>query len=151
MHIYRTGFSGVSLASGTAKTLVQLVTPATRRAKIIEISFSAASVTATDPAVLLELLIQTTAGTSSAGTIALMDQADPAALCSTVVSVTAEPTGTTPAGAGPFYTTPVGGLLVYQSPQGFELEMLVSTRVGLRATAGSALTSNVGGYIIWQE
>lgn len=150
MHRYKQRFSGVSLSAATAKTLVQLVTPSTRRARIVEFAIGFSSVTATDPTVLMEFRLQTSAGTSSAGTISKTDTLDPAALASTNITFTAEPTETGDIGYGPWPVTPIGGLLIYQAPENEEIKMNISERVGLRATSPNAL-SNVAGYIVWQE
>lgn len=150
MHIYKSRFSGVSLVAATAKTMIQLVTPSTRRAKILEFGLGFSSVTATDPTVLVEFRQQSTAGTSSAGSVLLTDLGDPPGLCSTLITFTAEPTDTAEVGQGPFMATPVGGQIIYPFSQDQELKMLVSQRVGLRLTSPNAL-SNVAGYIVWQE
>lgn len=150
MHRYKQRFGAISLSAATAKTAVQVVSPSTRRGKIVEFAVGFSSVTATDPTVLTEFRLQTSAGTSSAGTISKTDTLDPASLFSTNITFTAEPTETGDIGFGPWPVTPIGGLLIYQAPEGEEIKFNVSERIGLRLTSPNALT-NVYGYVVWQE
>lgn len=140
----------ISLVNATLKTLVQVVTGATRRLKITEIGCSFASVTSTDPPVLLQLRLQTTAGTMSANTPLIQDQQDPAAIFTAQDTATVEPTDGGALNAGPWKVTPIGGTFVYQFPAGQEPIMKVSTRVGLTATSGAA-ESGVRAYLVLQE
>ena len=138
MHRYNIISDAQALAATVAETLLQLVTPATRRAKVTGFSIALESVTATDVPVLVELMLQTTAGTASAVTPTPFDQADPAALCTAQKSFTAEPTASTVIRR--LKLTPIGGLIVYDFPEGEEITMAVSTRLGLRVTAPQAQT-----------
>lgn len=148
MHQYSVISDEQALAAATAETLLQLVTPATRRAKVLGFSLCGASVTSSEAPMLVEFLLQTTAGTATAQTPAALDQADPAALCSAQKSFTAEPTASTILRR--LKLTPVGGTIVYHFPEGQEIVMAVSTRVGLRVTSPSA-QSNVTAELIYQE
>lgn len=142
MHQYGVDSGDMSLVAATAKTLWQIVLGSTRRAKMLEITFSAASITATDPPVLLELREQSTAGTSSAFTPTLFDRADPAAILTARNAFTAEPTDVGLVVPGPWRITPVGGLFVYDWKINLsDLELAVSTRLGFRATSPNALTN----------
>lgn len=149
MHRYTTLSDAASLAAATAETLLQLVTPSSRRAKVVGLSLGFSSVTASDVPVLVELLLQTTAGTASAATPVADDQADPAALCTAQKTFTVEPTPSTVLRR--MLLTPVGGLiLVDLEAMDKVVEMLVSTRVGLRVTAPQAQT-NVHAELWHQE
>lgn len=150
MHVYRIDSGDISLSAATSKTALQLVTGATRKAKVLEFGVSFASTTSTDGPVLAEFLVNTSAGTSSAFTPIALDLSDPAAIQTALNTFTVEPTGTAAAGPGPWRVTPVGGLFVYQFPVDQELKVPVSTRIGLRLTAPSSL-SNVRAYAIYQE
>jgi hypothetical protein len=151
MHQYKVD-SGSYTSVAAARTIVQWVTGSTRRAKILEIGVSFASVTATDAPVLVELGTETSAGTSSSATIALVDQADPAAIGTALNNFSStEPTGFTSVSSGPWFVTPIGGTLVYQFPAGQELVMAVSTRIAIRVTPGASLSTAIRGYIIVQE
>lgn len=149
MHRYTTRSGAQSLAAATAETLLQLVTGSTRRAKIVGFTLSFSSVTATDVPVLVEFLLQTTAGTASAATPQPDDQADPAAIATAQATFTAEPTASTVLRA--FTLTPVGGHITCDlEAMAKEIKMLVSTRVGLRVTAPQA-QSNVHAEVWHQE
>lgn len=150
MHIYTIDSADISLVAATAKTALQLVAGATRRSKIKEIGVSFASVTSTDAPVLAELRTQSTAGTSSAFTPFPLVPDDPAAIQTARNLFTVEPTDVALVYPGPWRVTPVGGLFIYQWPEGEELRVAISTRVGLRLTSPAAL-SNVRAYMIYQE
>jgi len=150
VHQYRVDSGDISLSAATAKTALQLVAGSTRKSKILEFGVSYASTTSTDGPVLCEFLIQTSAGTSSSFTPVLMDTGDPVAIQTALNTITVEPSGTTAVGAGPWRVTPVGGLFVYQFPVDQELKVAISTRIGFRLTAPSALSS-VRAYIVYQE
>ena len=148
MHIYTAAMTAYeSVAAATEETLFQLVTPSTRRARILEIAVGLRSVTSTDQAALVKLLRQTSAGTSS-GTLTprAHDPADPAALCTAAITFTAEPT------AGDVLKTwnvvVQSGLLVYPLLDA-ELFMAVSTRLGLSVNSPQA--QSVLAYVTWQE
>lgn len=142
MHQYGVDSGDVSLVATVAKTLWQLVLGSTRRLKMLEISFSGASVSPTDPPVKLELREQSSAGTSSAFTPTLFDRADPAAIFTARNAFTAEPTDVGLVLPGPWRVTPVGGLFVYDWKINLsDLELAVSTRLGLVATSPNALTN----------
>jgi hypothetical protein len=149
MHVYKLPTSGdVSLVAATAKTLLQLVTPSTRRAQLLQSSASFNSTSATDPSVLIEWLLQTTAGTASALTPKLVDQADPPALCTAQDIFTAEPTASTILSA--IRLTPIGGTIVLPERWLAELTLLVSGKYGLRMTSPNNL-SNVRAELMYRE
>lgn len=150
MHQY-TIDSGDYSSLSTARTILQLVTGSTRRARLKEFGISFASVTATDAPVLVELGTETSAGTSSAFTPRPTDPTDPASISTALNTFSGtEPTGFALAGPGPWRVTPIGGLFVYQFPEGEELVVAVSTRLAMRLTAPQA-QSSVRGYFIFQE
>lgn len=142
MHIYTVVSDEQALAAATAETLLQAVTGATRRLKISGFSLSGASVTSSEAPMLIEFLLQTTAGTASAQTPEPLDRADPAAIFTAQKNFTAEPT----AGAvlRRLKMTPVGGTIIYHFPERMEIVMPVSSRVGFRVTSPSAQSGVVG-------
>lgn len=151
MHIYRVDSGDYSSVSA-AKTLIQWVTGSTRRSKCLEFGVSFASVTSTDAPVLIDLIIETSAGTSSSATITAIDTGDPAAISTALNNFSStEPTGTTATGSGPWRVTPIGGTFVYQFPQGMEPTVAISTRFALRVTPGAPLSTAIRGYLIMQE
>lgn len=149
MHQYTATTEGdVSLSAATAKTLVQVSTPASRRAALKEVAVGFNSTTTSHAPVLVQLRLQTTAGTGTARTPIAEDAADPAALCSSAVNFTVEPTGGSI--LREWRITPIGGQLIYQFPLGDEIRLDPSQRIGLVATAADA-QSGVRASIKWQE
>jgi hypothetical protein len=142
--------SGVACASAAAKTILQIVTGATHRAKVksIEVSFDGTDSTKTP--VLVELIRQTTAGTSSALTLVQDDEASAAPIATALQAFTVEPT----AGAvlRKKYLSPAGGIYSYQWPLGDEPSIDVSGRLGIRLTtvAGSG-TPNCCAELTFEE
>lgn len=149
MPIYTIDSGDVSLVAATAKTIAQLVTGSTRRAKIKEIGVAFSSATSTHLPVLVELRTQSTTGTSSAFTPIKENASETAAISTARNAFTVEPTDVALA-AGRWRVTPIGGLFVYQWPAGEELVVAASSFVGLRLTAPDA-QSGVTGYIIFSE
>jgi hypothetical protein len=131
-HLYNVPLkSAADYSFNGTQTLAQVITPATRRAWILELSLSGKSVTATDVPMLVYLARQSTAGTSSASvTPAPFNPDYPAALSTVNVDFTVEPT-TGVLVRGPWYVSPVGGLYVLQNPLGLEVEIPQSGRLGL--------------------
>lgn len=148
-HIYQVSNStDQSLVAATAKTLIQLVTGATRKIWVKEISIGFKSVTATDVPVLVTLNRQSTAGTASAVTPNPVSEGFPAAISTAQEIFTVEPTTGVVVG-GPWEITPIGGLLIYQIPLGDEIDMAVSSKLGLVATAPQG--QSVRAYIKFNE
>lgn len=149
-HIYVAG-NTADITSSSTVTLLQLVTPATRLAWVKELWVSGKSVTSTDVPVIVDLIRQTSAGTSG-GTITpqAVVQAHPASLCTVNTSYSAEPTSSGISVAGPWYLTPIGGLFVLQTPLGDEVELSASSRIGLRIVSPAQSVSIRGG-LKWGE
>lgn len=142
MHRYNVMSGDENLAAATAETMIQIVTGATRKAKIVGFTLSFPSVTSTDAPAKVEFLLQTTAGTASAATPVALDQSDPAAIFTAQKTVTAEPTASTVIRT--FKVTPVGGTIVMDmEAMGQDITMAVSTRVGMRVTSPAAQTAVV--------
>lgn len=125
-------------------TLLQLVTGATRRLWVSEFSISGKSVNAADVSVRVEWVRQTDAGTGSAaiaaGVIGNINEGQPAMISTAREGFSAEPAGVTEIVRGPWYVSPVGGLFVLQVPLGDEIEMAVSSRLGLRMVTPQSTT-----------
>jgi len=149
MSLYLAHHRGQALAASTAKTLVQLVTPATCRARLAEFGVSFDGVTASNPPVAVDLIRQTTPGTATAFTPVPFDPAATAADTSANVNATVEPT----AGSilGSWLVTPAGGLLVVQFPLDDEPVVGASGYLGLRVTPGAAIAANATAYLRWRE
>lgn len=141
--------SAEALAAAATETLVQIVTGATRKAKIKEWGFSFDGTDATKTPILVEVLRQTSAGTSSSLTLVQNDPDDPAPIATALQDFSAEPS------AGDIlwseYVTPAGGFDRIQLPLGEEIVMDVSQRLGLRCTTATGVTCNAAAYIKFEE
>ncbi len=83
----------VALAAAATETLLQLVAAANHRVKLIGWGVSFKGVTVTDEPIKVTLKRQTTAGTSSAGTVVKVDDSIAETLQTTsLITFTAEPT-----------------------------------------------------------
>lgn len=127
-----------AVAAATAETILQLVSPASLRPSIEELRVSFSNPASSDGPALVELVRQTSAGTSAAGpTPRPTDPAAPASLCSTLKDFTVEPTD----GGVVVYKTylPVQATLekVFDKD---EIRLAISDRLGLRITAPQAQT-----------
>lgn len=137
---YTLSVDNVSLVAATAKTVVQVATPATTRARLCSVEVGFQGVTSTDVPVLVELLRQTTAGTGTATTPAPLDPAAPASLATGLANHTAEPTAGTVIKR--WRLTPAGGVLVIPFYGDEQPVLGVSSWMGLRCTAAANTTVN---------
>jgi len=139
--------AAVSLSASTTKTVVQVIPASNRPVRIIEIGVSFDSVTSSDAPVAVDLLRQTTAGTSSSLTVVKDQENDGNSLQMTALQTfSAEPT------AGDilrtWHVTPIGGLFVVQFPLGREPTALTN-RIAIRCNAPASET--VSAYIVGEE
>lgn len=142
MHMYTLRSGDVALVAATAKTVLALITGATRRAKVKELTIAFSSTTQTDAPVLVELVQFDTDGTGTAATPVAVDRADPAAIATAKSNYTAEPT-VNPAVLWETRMTPIGGTLILQTPLGDEFKFSLSKTYALRMTAPQAQTARV--------
>lgn len=150
-HIYTlSNPSDVTVATGPT-TILQLATGTTRRAWLKEVQISFKSVTAADVPLLIRLVRQSTAGTATAiaagNNLAPDVEGHPASLSTGNHTATAEPTGAVV--VKQWYCTPVGGLFVYQWPLGDEVEVAVSSFLGLVITTPQSEVMR--GYLKFNE
>lgn len=146
--IYVVTKSNQALAAATAETVIQLVTPATVRARIVELGVFFDGITSTAEPVDVALTRQTTAGTASAGTVTPIDAAAPTGLVTAQIDFSAEPTSGVELGR--WMVHPQGGAFIQKWDLWAEAPvMAVSTRLGIICTA--AATVNVSAYIRWVE
>jgi len=138
-----------AVATAATETLIQVVTGATRKAKIKEWSVSFDGIDATKTPIRVDLLRQTTAGTASALTLVKNDPDDPAVIATAQKTFTVEPT------AGDIlwssYISPAGGFDRVQLPLGEEIVVDVSERIGLRVVVPSGSNCNATAYIRFEE
>lgn len=148
-HRYNAAMDADATAT-TTLTLMQLITPATRRLWLVEFSISGKSITASDIPIRVEWVRQTNAGTTGGAlTPAPVAPSLPASLITVAKTFSAEPTDGGVIPWGPYYFSPVGGTFVIQSPPDFEIEMNVSDRLGLRIVVPQSTT--VRGNARWLE
>jgi hypothetical protein len=151
MAIYTARVSGAATASNAARTMVQVVAGSTKRVKVKEFSCSFDGADSTKTPVLVELLRETTAGTSSALTIVENEEALESPIATALQTFTAtDPT----AGDILFsaYVTPAGGLLGWQYPLGDEPVVAPSGRIAVRVTTVTASgTPNCAAFIRFEE
>jgi hypothetical protein len=149
VELYSITARDVALTASTAKTVLQLRTPSTRRARLVEwsVSFQGTSGSETPVEVLLQR--QTSAGTGTGFTPVRFDPAAPAALSSAAVNFTAEP------GAGDVLealrVTPNGGTIVVPFSVIREERPIVpvSSYVGIVCRASYA--TQVTAYLVFEE
>ncbi len=154
MALYTVGVAG--LATGTAlKTMLQVATPSTKRARVTKLSVTFDGVVATNTPVEVRLQRQTSAGTGSASIAANfgpnpLDAADPAAGVTAVQGPsgtwTAEPTASSVVET--WRVPPTSGLVV-QYPLGQEPVMAVSDRIAVVITAAATVNATVN--LTWDE
>lgn len=124
-----------SLTATTAKTILAVITGATRRARIFRFEIGFGSTTNTDAAVLYEIVRFTGAdGTGTAVTPVALDPANPAAIATAKENYTAEPASAVVLSTGKLTPQPGGTLIVPFEP-GVEPTAAISTEIGLRLTA----------------
>jgi len=114
------------------RTLFQLITPSTRRLWVPEFHISGRSVSSTDIPYIVKWVRQTNAGTPTTSiTPAPIPEGYPPALTTVASGFSAEPTDGGVIARGPWLVSPVGTLFDFQMPEGEELDMAVSSRLGL--------------------
>jgi len=143
------GISQVQTGAISAiQTIMQLITSASVPIKIKEfgVSFNGTSNTATP--IDFEVLLQTSAGTSSGGTVSKIDSLSGSLATTNLITFSGtEPTSSTLFHR--FFIHPQTGF-VYVAQPGAELKIAVSSRVGFKlATAPASV--NVNFYVIWEE
>lgn len=135
----------VTLVATTAKTILQLVAPANQRGDLRRMGVTFNGVNPTGTPVLVELMRQTTAGTSSAGTPKRDNPGAESIQFTSRITFTAEPT------AGDvlreFLIHPQGGHIeVFDYG---EIEIAGGERIGIRCTAPEGV--NVRGFLSAEE
>jgi hypothetical protein len=133
--------AAVALVAATPKTVLAVITPATFGLDLTRLRIGFDGVTATDKAVLVELVSFTADGTGTAGVVTQTSGRAITAGFTSKYNYSIEPT--TPTVYDRWSLTPIGGTVVYDlgsdSP-----DFPVSTVVGIRLTAPtSAVNANV--------
>jgi len=149
MALYTFTVDALALVAATAKTAIELGTPASDRARIVAwwVEFDGVSATAV-PVKVDVGRFSVAATTATTGTAGKYDPADGTAAAVVKHSTTVEGAGTAEAGQEMHRISPTSGLLV-QYPLGRELALAVSTFWRIRCTAAAGV--NVTAGIVWEE
>jgi len=136
-----------AIAAATVETMVQIIAAANHGAMVDEISVGFSSTSATHEPVLVDLIRQTSAGTSSALTVVKADESFSDTFDTTALSVfTAEPTSGDILRSWKIH--PQAGL-IYQPTERAPIWVGAGNRLGLRVTSANAL--NCFAYIQFIE
>lgn len=137
-----------TIATGTAlKTLLQLIAPSDQDVALRELGISFAGVDATDAPILVQLMLQTTAGTMTSLTVLHTDRRLTSNFRTTAQhTATAEPTASTVLRS--WYVHPQCGLIVPFRDDA-PLIVLAGTRLGLTVTAADGV--NCQPHLIFEE
>jgi len=132
----RFGYAGAaeSVTASAVETLLQIVAATNTRVRVERLSIAGKSVTAANVPVLWELILQTSAGTSSAATLSKLDEDASETLQTTARDlVTAEPTD----GGVVLWSKLISPLSTYDLvfPPMRELYLIGGSRLGLRINA----------------
>lgn len=152
-YVVKTGTAATALVAATAKTLVNLISAATKSAIVVEMSVSFDGVTASAIPVLVDLgySTQATAGTPGTSPAPTQIRGRGTSALTAAVDYSAEPTALT--GFKHFLVTPNGGLLVIQFPLGREPQADLSAGTNkaqfVRANAPAAV--NARAYMEFEE
>lgn len=149
MALYVISVDAIALVAATAKSVLELGTPSTDRAKIKEWWVEFDGVTAANTPVKVEVgtfSAAVTTATTLAG--AKFDPADGTAAATAKHSTSTEGAGTITAGTPIHRISPTSGYH-YIAPLGQEWTMAVSTFWRMRLTAAQTVNATVG--LIWEE
>jgi hypothetical protein len=149
MALYRLSVDGIALGAGVAKSILELATAASDRAKIVEWGLTFDGVTAANTPVKCEMgrfsAAVTTATTLAGGKL---DAGDGGQSATTKHTTTVEGAGTIDADAMILRVPPTQGF-VYQAPLGREEVVPVSSFWRMRLTAAQAV--NASFWLVWDE
>lgn len=123
--------AAVALVAATPKTVLGLITPAQFGADARKLRLGFDGVTATDKAVLVELMAYTADGTGTPGAVAQTSGRSIVTGFASKYNYTVEPTGGTVLDA--FSLTPIGGAILLDL--GDDIDVGVSAVLGVRLTA----------------
>jgi len=149
MALYTFSIDGLALVAATAKSVLELGTSSTDRAKIVSWWVEFDGATATAVPVKIEVgRFSAAVTTATTGTASKGDPADGANATVVKHSTTTEGAGTAEAGLEIHRIHPQSGIII-QYPLGRETVLAVSTFWRVRCTAAAGV--NVTGGVIWEE
>lgn len=148
MALYSMSVDGIALVAATAKSIAELGTASTDRARIVEWSVTFDGVTATAIPVKVEVgRFSAAVTTATTFTADKLDPADGAPAAVAKHTTTTEGAGT--ADDVKIFRVPPTGGLVMQYPLGREWVMAVSTFWRIRLTAAAAVNATF--HVVWEE
>lgn len=130
-HKYNVAMPTFKAGVNGTKTLFQLITPSTRKLWVSEIHISGRSIASTDVPYIVKWVLQTSAGTSTSTITPAPIPDVPPSLVTVNSDFTAEPTDGGVIKRGPWLVSPVGTTFDFPLPEGEEVELPVSSRIGL--------------------
>ena len=139
-------------ASGTTKTLIELMGGTAVKAELLEFGVAFNGVTSTDPPILVELWQITASGTGTAATRVSAGRSAQTPTVTGKYNNTAEPTKGNRIGT--WYLHPQGGSIVIQYPLGNEPVICdASTAQGLclAFVSGTMTAASSTSYMVWRE
>ena len=142
-------YPAVNVATGAILTLIQVVAPSASRIVVKQISVTFNSDSNTDEPYQVQLLRQSGAGTSSAGSVYKINTDDSAAQQTTSrIAFTAEPTAQDI--LQNWYVHPQANL-IWEPPFDLPLVVAASGRIGIRILTPIVQANSSTGYIIIGE
>lgn len=149
MALYTFSVDGVALVAATAKSVIELGTAATDKARIVSwwVEFDGATSTAV-PVKIEVGRFSAAVTTATTGTASKYDPGEGTAASVVKHTTSTEGAGTAEAGIENHRVHPQGGILV-QYPLGREYNLAVSTFFRIRLTAAAGVNATVG--LIWEE
>jgi len=149
MALYTFSVDGVSLSAATAKSVIELGTASSDRARIVSWWVEFDGATATAVPVRIEVgRFSSAVTTATTGTASKYDPADGTPATTVKHSTSTEGAGTAEAGIENHRCHPQSGMLV-QYPLGREYILAASTFFRIRLTAAATVNATVG--IVWEE
>ncbi len=134
MPVYTLKHTAVVAVTGTtAKCVCALITPATRRARVLRLTIGGKSVNSAHAPGLVEFVQFDTDGTGTASTPAALDSAETASLCTAKVNYTVEPSAN-PVVRSQFPLSPQGVTGEKTFIPSAEIVVPVSKVLGVRVT-----------------
>jgi hypothetical protein len=132
--------AAVALSAGVAKTVLTAIAPAQFGVDLRKYRIGFDGVTASAVPVVVEIVLYTTDGTGTAGTVNQTSGRPITAGFTTKYNYSVEPTG--PTSVDRFTMTPNGGTVIYDFPYGDSPDTAISQLFGLRCTAPAAVNVN---------
>lgn len=140
---------GATVTAAATTTMVQIVTTTNQSIGLRGWGISFNGTDATKEPIRVDILRQTTAGTSSALTVVEYTASNKNPVTTALQTFSAEPTASDVLWS--MYFTPVGGGGDFTAYPGEEIVVEPSGRLGIRCTAATGVTCSATAYLKWAE